>query len=278
MIIGVALLAISQASAWVSSPPVVTVGDTIRIELTIPTPPGTRARVRPLGSSEVLQPLDDPVTLGSDSSITVRYVLALFEPGEHGVTMPDIELLRPDGTVETVLGDVAIVQVASVLPQSDSLPPPKLSQPPIARSATRLLPLLLLAVGASVITGAWGVMRRRKGPDVTGSAGEEERVGPPLTRWIGAGEPRAVAAVVAESLRRKIAEIKPQATCSLSTEECIQVLEAESSDLPVREIGELLRSLERARFAPAVASDVMELTQQTEALVSSLDRPPEAEG
>jgi hypothetical protein len=91
-------------------------------------------------------------------------------------------------------------------------------------------------------------------------------------RWIAAGEGRAVAAVAAERLRDHLARSVPEAGRALSTDECIAVLEERRRDWPLRELGETLRGLERARFAPAVPGEVALLVDQVESLVESL--PP----
>ena len=81
---------------------------------------------------------------------------------------------------------------------------------------------------------------------------------------------RRPAAVAAERLRARIARLVPRADRALSAEECISVLEEERPDLPLRDLADTLRALERARFAPAVPSDVALVADQVDVLLKSL--------
>jgi hypothetical protein len=84
------------------------------------------------------------------------------------------------------------------------------------------------------------------------------------------GEARAVAAVIAERLRGRIAALVPEAGRGLSAEECLTVLAQRRSEWPIRDLGAVLRELERARFAPAVGDDVVALAQQVDDLLGTL--------
>lgn len=118
--------------------------------------------------------------------------------------------------------------------------------------------------------GGWAVTRRRRRRRRESEAAPAAPAAPPVERWIAAGEARAVAAVVADRLRNRIAELAPEADRALSAEECIGVLERRRPDWPLRDLSDALRALERARFAPAVPGDVAALVRQVGALLQAL--------
>jgi len=270
----VLLLALQAADPWIISPPAPTVGDTVVVERLVPVGADARLRAQPLGSSLLVEPLADPVVLRSDSGVLMRYVLALFEPGRHAVAMPSAEALYRDGRVEQIAADTAWITVAAVLPAQDSLAPPRPSQPPLARFPTRRLPLAILA--GAVVAGmiGWAVWRRRRRAAPSDVAPVPAVGAAPLARWVSAGEARAVAAVAAERLRARIASLEPRAARTLSAEECITVLEEARSDWPLRAVADTLRGLERARFAPAVATDVEALVVRVDDLMTGLEPAP----
>ncbi|MSR07301.1 MAG: hypothetical protein EXR93_09595 [Gemmatimonadetes bacterium] len=269
----VLLFALQAAEPWVISPPAPTIGDTVVVERLVAVGGDARLRAQPLGSSLLVESLADPVVIRSDSGVLVRYVLALFEPGRHAVAMPAAEALYRDGRVEQVPSDTAWITVAAVLPAQDSLAPPQPSQPPLARFPTRPLPLVLFLGLVGALAVAWAVWRRRRhgvepGPvAIPGSPA-------PLARWVSAGEGRAVTTVAAGRLRERIAALEPRAARTLSVEECIAVLEDTRSDWPLRAVVDTLRGLERARFAPAVGTDVDALVARVDDLMTGLEPAP----
>jgi hypothetical protein len=248
------------------------VGDTVTVVRTIAAPADVRARAQPLGSSLLIEPLADPLVYRNSQGIAIRYTFATFEAGRHPVEVPPVEMVYRDGRVALLPGDTAWVTVRSLLPQGDSLPEPKASLGPVARYPTRLAPLGLLVGLVMLGTGTWVAARRRVRPRTGGIPSVPPAGPPPLMRWIAAGEGRAVAAVAAERLRNRIAQLLPEAGRALSVEECIAVLEEHRTDWPVRDMSELLRALERARFAPAVPSEVALLVDQVEMVLPSLRR------
>ena len=118
-----------QSAVWSVSPSGATVGDTIWVERTVVATAGARARLRPMESTSVYEPLDAPVAVDSAGRIWIRYTVAVFEPGTHMLPMPAVELVFPDGTGRTVAGDTARVALASVLPEGDTRLEPKPSVP-----------------------------------------------------------------------------------------------------------------------------------------------------
>jgi hypothetical protein len=86
---------------------------------------------------------------------------------------------------------------------------------------------------------------------------------PPLDRWADAGEYRAVANVAAARLRSAVAQRVAAAHPGLDTERFLGQLAAARPDWPLRELGELLRSLDDARFGEDGSLDVLDLSRSS---------------
>ncbi len=271
----VVLAAVFQAAGWTVTPATVTVGDTVRLVRQIPASPDVVPRVPQLQQTAAVEPLSDPVVGYTEGVVRVVFTVAFFEPGDHSVAMPVIELLDADGVVERVPGGTARVTVASVLPTRDPLPDPKPSLGPLARN--RLRPELLMAfIAASVaLIVAVLILRQRRDARPEWRLPSYEPEEPRLLTWIRAGEPRAVVAAAADGLRFRIAAVVPDAGSQLTTDECMHVLEQQQPAWPLREIKELLRALDRARFAPAIPTDVIELAEHAKQLSGQLVKAPE---
>jgi hypothetical protein len=268
MILLVALLA--QGPGWSVSPASPAVGDTVRLVRVVPASAAVRPRLQPLSRSQTLEPLADPVALERDSALVVRYEVTFFAPGRQSIPMPPMELRYPTGRTDVVDGDTARVDVRSVLPGGDSVPPPKPSAAPLARDERRPMPLALLVSGVVLVTVGWAWLRRR--------VRVPRRVVPPVTsplpvqleRWVAAGEARAAAAYAGEGLREVLARAAPEADRSLEGERVIAVLERTHPDWPLRELADVLRALERATFAPAVGEDVVSVARRADQLARDL--------
>ncbi len=268
------LILLLQSSAWTISPIPVTVGDTVYVTRRFDTTPDVWARLRPLQATLAMEPLVPPRWMYSEGELTVSYAIAMFESGRRSVAIPDIELVHADGRVQTIVGDTAWIEVVTVLPGGDSAVAPMPSQGPLVRRRTTPLPLvgLLTAMAAGIIV--WALRRHRRGTRPSIEEPEEPAAGPPIDVWVASGESRAVAAVMAHRLRDAIAERIPQAGKHLHTEECIRaVLELDSGDV-ARQVAEALRALERARFSPAAPGDVLEVVDQAEAVITTLETAP----
>lgn len=262
----VALALQGGSGTWRVTPAHPTVGDTVRIERAIPVTGGATARAQPLAASDLLQPLGRVVIVPGRGVIRLRYTAAFFTPGAHAVPMPSLELIYPDGRTETVLGDSAVVDVASVLPAGDSTPTPKASLAPIARPPRRPVALIVPIAAVLILLVLWGIWRRRRGAEPALPAPDETGGEPPLERWLAAGEGRAVAAVTAEQLRATLEATVPGAHRALGLGDCLAVIEDQRPEWPVRELEEVLRALERARFAPLAPDDAVALRERAETL------------
>ena len=270
MIAGV-LLATLQSGAWAAIPAEVTVGDTVLLVRQVVAAPEVRTRLEPLAASPVIQPLSGPRASYAEGALVIRYAIAMFATGTHTIEMPEAELLYPDGRSEVLMADSVVVIVRSVLP-ADTVAPKALLDPlPVQRR--RKLPLATLLLGVIAGSATWGgLRRRRRRRRDTRPAPSQDSVAPPIDRWISAGESRAVVTYVAERIRGAIGAWIPPAGRHLDTEACLAVLERERPDWPHRDIREVLKSLDRARFAPAVSGDVTDVIDRAEVLLSELDR------
>lgn len=266
------LLALLQAAVWTVAPAAPTVGDTIRLVRHVTAPPGVEARVPPLEATEVIVPLAPPAVGAAEGTLTIVYTVAAFAPGTHTLTPPAVEMLLPDGRVERLDGGRAVVPVRAVLPRGTERPAPRPSLGPVARHPRAAGPLVGLLGAALGGVALWGVGRRRTRRRRPPLEASELAPAVPIDRWVAAGEPRAVAAVTSERVRSALAQLVPAVGVHLAAEDCLVVLRRERPDWPLGELADLLRSLERARFAPAVPSDVMTVVDRAELLLESLER------
>ena len=270
------LLFSTQAQVWTVAPSTVTVGDTVRITRRVIAPPDVRSLVLPLAPTDDYVPLTTPIVAYSEGDVVVRYVLAFFDTGEHPIAMPDLELTFGDGRVDVVPGDTAWVSVSSVLPSDGTTPPPKASVGPFARSERNLTPAILIATPLIISLVAWALLRRKASERPLWSGFAQEPIEVPLQQWIMAGESKAAVGVVYDRLRDAIENALPTAGRQLSTQECLTVIDEQRPDWPRRDIEEVLRSLDRAQYAPAVPSDVALLVDQVDDLLDSIRaQPPE---
>lgn len=260
-----------QTPGWIPAPEVATVGDTVRLTRSIVASPDVSPNAPPLTSSSLIEPLAAPVVAYSEGAVVIRYTVAFFETGNHAIAMPDIELTYPDGTTEHVFGDSVRVDVRSVLPAGDSLPLPRDALDPF--SVGRKTPTPLILLGTTVLLGlfAWAYMRRRTLPRPKWDAVSESAVEVPIMRWIKAGESRAVVGALADRLRAAIEDVLPEAARGLSTDRCIEVIRVNKIGWSCKEAEDVLRSLDRARFAPAVPTDVALLIDQVDDLIVELN-------
>ena len=281
MTFAAAVMLLQAAVVWQVVPGDATVGDTVVVEReVIVGDPAANMLLGAMESSHLVEPLRVPEAFRTADGFIARYTLAVFEPGEHTIAMPDVELEYPDGRRETLVGGTAFVTVMSVLPFGDSLPPPppRGARIPVVRNITRTMPAALLVTSVVVTIAVWGAARVRSHPrpawERVGGSGEHDQ--PPVMRWIAAGEHRAVAAVTMHRVRDRVAQLVPQAGQSLHIEEWLEVLRMHRPNWPLGELGDVMRTLERASFAPAIPSDVIALADAAEVLAQSLE--PNGEG
>jgi hypothetical protein len=158
--------------------------------------------------------------------------------------------------------------IASVLPQvppdSSLAPQPRADYVP--RTSATLVPLLVLLVLAGALLAPLHWWWRRRGtprPRPAPSPGADQVA--PLERWADAGESRAVAAVATGRLRGLIADRMPEAHTALDTEALLRVVDRRA-DWPLAELGDVLRSLDEARFGNASFPDAIGLARWADEL------------
>ncbi len=272
----VAALAV-QAGPWRMWPAQATVGDSVRIERLLPAARGVAGRTRALEASEYVEPLRAPEFAPAERGLLVRHTLALFAPGRHVLAMPAIELVHPDGHVELVVGDTAVVEIRAVVPDTMAVPTPRASQAPLGRGPRRAAPLVLLVGGTAVVLGVWVAVRRRRRRRMPVPPPPTEVLEPPLLRWLAAGERRAVATLAAERVRRRVESLVPEARRGLGLPAWLDAVQAGRPEWPVRELEDVLEALERARFAPLAGDDAAELVDRADQLIERLTAPAEGD-
>ena len=267
------LLLLIQAGVWTAAPLQPTVGDTIWLERTVPAAPGWRVRAGKLESRTVAEPLGDAIAVparGGDGW-TVRYAIVAWAPGSITLDMPPLWRLGPDGTADSLPGGAATFRVASVIPDSVTAPVPQPSLGPLRLTRASPIPVIaavLLAAGALLGLIAW---RRRPPRRVPGARALALDAAIPDARWLAAGEPKAVAARAAHRLRSAIARAIPEAHEALSTPECLASVERARPDAPLRELRELLGTLDEVAFATAYSVDVAPLAARAGALAQEFE-------
>ncbi len=263
-------LATGQAGGWSATPAATTVGDTIWLERAIAVPAGWQVRAGKLDPTEAVEPLADPAVLRSAKGWVVRYAVVAWKPGVHKLGLPPLWRLGPDGRADSTAGGTASLSVASVIPDSLRSPSPQgLLAPLRAGHRDPLPPLAALALAAGLLTT--GVVVRRRRPRTLEPAPPvplEREV--PDTRWLAAGEPKAVAERAIWRLRAALARAVPEAHPALDTAECLAVVERARPDAPLRELRDLLEQLDRVAFASAHGTDVAALSAMARRLARDL--------
>ena len=261
-------LATGQGGGWRQSPAEPTVGDTIWLEAVIAVPGGWGLRAGKLEPTEQVEPLGDPALRRAPGGggWLVRYPVVAWSPGAHTVALPLMWRLAPDGRVDSLAGGNATVLVRSVIPDSVRHPEPQGAIAPL-RSRRRAP---IAPVGATLVAGlllAAALKWRRRPPRELPPAPRVPRDPEiPDTRWLAAGEPKAVAARAAHRLRVAIARAVPEAHEALSAGECLAVVERTRPHAPLRELGDLLEQLDRVAFSAAHGTDVAALARMARRL------------
>jgi hypothetical protein len=240
-----------------------TVGDTIWIARTVAVPPGTTLRPADWDPPDPIQRLGAPRATPHGDSVDVAYPIVVWRPGQLTVQVPGPLLLGEGGHIDSVAPRTQQLWIASVLPPA--IPPESLAPQPradfVPRTAVSVGPLLiLLALAALLLAPLHWWWRRRGTPRPRPALTLLGDVAPPLERWSDAGETRAVAAVATLRLRALIAARLPAAHTGLDTEEVLRTV-AGRTDWPQAELGDLLRSLDEARFGEISFPDAIGLAR-----------------
>ena len=253
----------------------VTVGDTVWIRREIAVPAGRTVRPADWEPEDPVQLLGPPRVIVRGGSAEIAYPVVVWVTGEHTVRPPGPLLLGTDGTVDSLPSVPVTLRVRSVLPRvpPDSTLKPQPRAEFVARGAVTPIPLLiLLALSLLLLAPLHWWWRRRGEPRPLGPAEAGGPTHPPLERWADAGESRAVAAAATRRLRSLLAARVPAAHPGLDTEAAMAELRAARPDWPLEELGDLLRSLDEARFGHTAFPDAIGLARWAGELESRLTR------
>ena len=263
-------LAAQDSATWVARPRAVTVGDTVWIERVVSAPRGWAVRAGRLAPGGPVEPLAEPVVERDGDAWRVTYTLVAWHTGRLTVPIPAVWRLAPNGAADSVAGGTALIFVASVLPDSGAAIAPAVAplRPPVHRAG---FVLAGIALAAATIAGA--VAWRRRAPRRAERAVAlhvESAVAD--DRWIATGEPRAVAARAAATLRAAIARAAPAAHPGLSTDECLEVFASVRPEVRIAGVTDVLHQLDRTAFASVHGDDVAVLASRARALAADVSR------
>jgi len=240
-----------------------TVGDTIWVARTVAVPPGATLRAADWDAPEPIERLGPPRVTPRGDSAEVSYPIVVWRTGALTIDLPGPLVLGAGGRVDSLPPQALSLTIASVLPRvpPDSTLAPQPRADYVPRTSASLVPVvILLLVAALALAPLHWWWRRRGAPRprprlLAGTADE-----PPLERWADAGESRAVASVATGRLRALIAERMPAAHVGLDTEDALGVV-GRRVDWPLGELGDVLRSLDEARFGDAAFPDAVGLAR-----------------
>jgi hypothetical protein len=260
------------ASPWTVAPFVPTVGDTVWLERVFTIPTGWRLRPGRLESTDIVEPLMDPLVVRRGADWVVRYAVVAWAPGKHDVTLPPVWRLGASGEADSVPGGTATFTLRSVIPDSVTRPEPRPALAPLRTERSTPAPVLLAVLVAGVSLGGALWWRRRPprrlaAPTIVAGVAEI-----PDRRWLEAGEPKAVAARAAGRLRTVLARVVPDAHAGLSTAECLEVVRRHRPQSPVQALAVVLGGLDRVAFGTGASPDVTVLVRQAETLAQDLER------
>lgn len=260
-----------SAGTWRTTPARPTVGDTVWIERRFSLRAGWRLRPGRLESGEDIESLGEPAVSRSGDAWTVRYPVTAWSPGSHTVPIPPVWRLGPDAQADSVLGGIASFVVQRVIPESLAAPAPRPALDPLRAERRDFRPVLLAALGAAGSLAAALWLRRRPprrlaGPPVNAPKGEVAD-----SRWLEAGESRAVAARAAGRLRGALAAAVPEAHLGLSTADCLAAAQR-SRPQTFPELEAVLVALDQVAFAAAPEADIVRLADRARVLAGALQR------
>jgi hypothetical protein len=256
----------------------VTVGDVVRLVIRVRAPLGATVNfptaVDSLGPVQALEP---PIVRdGADSSAVDRiatYRVAAWDVGSQPIRLGDVIVQADDGERRVVLS-LPTLFVRSVLPADTALRVPKPARPLLDVRAP--IPWWWWALGALAVLliglGIWLWRRRRRGAeaptgdpfaDAEAAFARVERL-----RLPEAGEPGRHAALMADVLRRYLAERHVAASLANTSGELLSAVRGVGS-IPFDRLRRLLDEVDPVKFAAAALAPARarELGEEAKAIV-----------
>jgi hypothetical protein len=251
-----------------------TVGDTIWLTRTIAVPSGNVVRPSDWDPADPVELLGRPRVIMTGDSARISYPVVIWSPGVQLIEMPGPLLLGPGGRVDSLAGQQVRVAVKSVLPPGvpDSVIPPQPRAALIFRPERSIAPLAVLWLIGLLLLLPLHIWWRRRGKPISPVPPRIEPAEVPVARWADNGEYRAVANVAALRLRAALAQRVAAAHSGLDTDRLLAELAAARPDWPLEELGDLLRSLDDARFGQVGYPDALELSRSTQEMRERLLR------
>jgi hypothetical protein len=261
----------ASVTTWITLPAGPTVGDTVWIERHFSLAPGWRLRPGRLESGDDVESLGDAVIVREGTTWIVRYPATTWSPGPRTVAMPPVWRLGPDAQADSVLGGTATFVVNAVIPDSIASPAPRPALDPLRTERRAWLPVLLTVtvVLGSMAGALWWRRRPPRAAPVMPSAVPKPGIGD--TRWLDAGEARAVATRASNRLRVALAATVPEAHLGLSTTDCLAAARRARPGA-FDEVADVLGALDQVAFASRSTADVVQLANRARALAGALKR------
>jgi hypothetical protein len=255
------LLALAQGS-------LPTVGDTIWIVRTVEVPVGAEVRTGPWDAGEDIELLGHPIVERWGTQAVVSYPAVAWRAGTHTVLVPGPIIIGRDGITDSLPLEPRSIEVASVLPAGQE--PERLPVQPeaglvdetITTPGLVVAPLVVAAVLLAPLIWWW----RRRGPPLTTIRPAPVAIAPPVPKWLEAGEPRAVAAAAGRALRAAVAARIPGMAPGLVTSRLVRVVAEQRSSWPAEELGDVLRTLEAAKFGQVTDEELTDVTERADDL------------
>jgi hypothetical protein len=242
-----------------------TVGDTVWLSRTVALPPGHIVRAADWDPADPIELLGRPRLVVAGDSAEIAYPVVVWQPGRQVIELPGPLLLGPGGTVDSLAGERVRLDVKSVLPVGSpgALVPPQPRASLVTRREVSLAPLAVLWGVALAFLLPLHLWWRRRGKPVRVAMPAPAVPEPPLPRWADAGEYRAVANLAASRLRAAVSQRIATAHQGFDTERVLAEVAAVRPDWPLRELGDLLRALDSARFGFAMSPEPLALWRST---------------
>jgi hypothetical protein len=255
----------------------VTVGDVVVLSIRVRAPIGATVNFpTAMDSLGPVQALEPPVVRdGADSTAVDRvatYRISAWDVGDQPIRLGDVIVQADDGERRVVLSLPSLF-VRSVLPADSALRVPKPARPlldvraPIPWWWWALAALAILLIGL----GIWLWRRRRRVVASTGDPYADaqaafERV--ERLRLPDAGEPGRHAALMADVLRRYLAERHPSASLANTSGELLSAVRGIDA-IPFDRLRRLLDEVDPVKFAAAPLAPVhaRELGEEAKAIV-----------